>query len=51
MSRASAGDVIEVTPSSNVYTVLVAVALIAQLIAFVALYVRAGDIFDKGIFG
>jgi hypothetical protein len=50
MSRAPAGDVIEVTPSSNVYTVLVAVALIAQLIAFAALVLRASDIFDKSLF-
>ncbi len=53
MSRASAGDVVEVAPSSNVYTVLVAVALVAQIVAFAALAVKAAEIFadNKTLFG
>ena len=50
MSRVAAGDVIEIRPTNNMYTVLVAIAVLAELIAFIALYVRAGEIFDKGLF-
>jgi hypothetical protein len=45
MSRAASGDVIEIKPTNNVYTVLVIVAFIAELIAFISLYLRAGEIF------
>ncbi len=48
MSRVAAGDVIEIQPSNNMYTVLVAIAILAELIAFIALYVRAGEIFLAG---
>jgi hypothetical protein len=48
MSRAPAGDVVEVAPSSNVYTVLVAVALVVQLIAFAAMVIKAGEVFVEG---
>jgi len=52
MSRISNVDVIEVKPTVNVYTALVAAALIAELIAFIALYVKSTDIFEsaKGLF-
>jgi hypothetical protein len=52
MSRVAAGDVIEIKPRNNMYTALVAIALLAELIAFIALYVRAGEIFvdGKGLF-
>jgi hypothetical protein len=45
MSRVSSGDVIEIKPTNNVYTVLVIVAFLAELIAFIALYLKAQDIF------
>jgi hypothetical protein len=54
MSRAPAGDVIETKPTSNVFTALVAIAFLAELIAFIALYLKAGEIFiegSKGLFG
>jgi hypothetical protein len=50
MSRAPAGDVIETKPTSNVFTALVAIAFIAELIAFVALYLKFTEVFDKGLF-
>jgi hypothetical protein len=50
MSRAGAGDVIEVKPAMNVYTALVWVAVVAQLIGFAALYFKSTEIFDKGLF-
>jgi hypothetical protein len=45
MSRVAAGDVIEVKPTNNVYTVLVIAACVAELIAFVALYMKSTEIF------
>ena len=49
MSRVAADvNVIEQKPQNNVYTVLVAVAALAQLIAFAAIYVKAGQIFAEG---
>ncbi len=54
MSRVAAGDVIEVKATNNVYTVLVIVAFLAELIAFIALYLKAGEIFldsSKSLFG
>jgi len=53
MSRVAAGDVITVKPTNNIYTVLVIVAALAELIAFVALFIKAGEVFDstKGLFG
>ena len=53
MSRVPAGDVIVERPSNNVYTVMVAVAFLAQLFAFLAIYFKAGEIFadGKSLFG
>jgi hypothetical protein len=48
MSRAAAGDVIEIRPQNNMYTALVIIAFVAELIAFIALFVRAGEIFVPG---
>jgi len=50
MSRVAAGDEIVIKPKNNMYTVLVAAAALAELIAFIALFVRHSDIFDKGLF-
>ena len=33
------------------YTVLVVVAALAEAIAFIVLFMRANDIFPKGLFG
>jgi hypothetical protein len=55
MSRVASGDVIEVKATNNVYTVLVIVAFLAELLAFIALYMRFADIVPdtvtKGLFG
>ena len=53
MSRVAAGDVIVERPSNNVYTALVIAAFVAQLIAFLAIYSKAGEIFadGKSLFG
>ena len=48
MSRAATGDVVVEKPRNNIYTVLVAIALLAQAVAFLALFQRAGDIFETG---
>jgi hypothetical protein len=43
-----AGDAIVVRPTSNVYTVLVIVAFLVELAAFVAMWMRAGTVFGGG---
>jgi hypothetical protein len=48
MSRAATGDVVYEKPRNNVYTVLVAVALIAEITAFVILFQKAVEVFGTG---
>jgi hypothetical protein len=50
MSRVAAGDVIEIKPSNNMYTTLVIVAFLVELIAFLVMFLKAADVFDKGLF-
>jgi len=51
MSRASAGDAIVVRPSNNVYTALVAIAIVVEILGFVALIMRHGELFEgKSLF-
>lgn len=45
MSRAATGDTVVVKPVNNVYTVLVLIAIVAEIIGFVALFLRHADIF------
>jgi hypothetical protein len=40
-----AGDAIVVRPTNNVYTVLVIVAFLVELVAFAAMWMRAGTVF------
>jgi len=47
MSRAATGDTVVVKPSNNVYTAMLAVALLAQIIALVVVFMRAQTLFDK----
>ena len=47
MSR-MAGDAIVVRPTNNVYTVLVIVAFLVELAAFLMMYLRAGSLFGGG---
>ena len=44
------GESIIVKPTSNVYTVLVAVCIVVQVIGFVAMYVKHQDLFGAGLF-
>ena len=48
MSRVAAGEVIVEKPSNNMYTVLLAVAFLAQLVAFLAIYFKAAAVFKEG---
>ncbi len=49
MSRIGAGAAVEeVKPSNNIYTVLVAVSLLIEIIGFVVLYMRHSEIFGAG---
>jgi hypothetical protein len=50
MSR-SPGDQIIVKPTNNVYTVLVVVGIIAQIIALVSLWMQHSAVFHKPLFG
>jgi hypothetical protein len=48
MSRVATGDVVVVKPTNNIYTVLVGIAILAQAIGFLVLYLRASEIFEAG---
>jgi hypothetical protein len=49
MSRlASGGDQILVKPTNNIYTVLTVVAIIAEIIAFAAVWVAGTKLFGAG---
>jgi hypothetical protein len=50
MTRASQGDQILVKPTSNVYTVLTVVGIIAEVLAFIYLYQMHQQLFDVGLF-
>jgi hypothetical protein len=47
MSR-MAGDAIVVKPTNNVYTVLVILAFLLQLVAFIIMFMRAQYLFGEG---
>jgi hypothetical protein len=42
------GDAIVVRPTNNVYTVLVIVAFLLELVAFIVMYMRARNVFGQG---
>jgi hypothetical protein len=47
MSRlGSAGDTVYVKPANNVFTVLAAVATVVVILGLVALWMRAGTLYD-----
>lgn len=48
MSRVTSSDTVEVKPTNNIYTVLVGIAILVQLIGFIVLVLRAGAIFVQG---
>jgi hypothetical protein len=51
MSRVGNIEPIQVRPSSNIYTAVTAVATLAVVIALTVLFVRAGALFETGLFG
>jgi hypothetical protein len=48
MSRAAASDIVPVKPTNNIYTVLLAAAIVAQAIGFIALFFSYSDVFGTG---
>ena len=50
MSRMGSGDTIVVKATSNVYTVLAAVAFVASVLAVVVVMMRSKDLFGAGLF-
>jgi hypothetical protein len=50
MSRVGAGDVVVVKPANNVYTVMVIVATLVQVLALTVLVVRYNSVFGAMIF-
>lgn len=48
MSRLSSGNVQYVRASNNVYTVLVAIALVVEIVGFVVLIMQANTLFKAG---
>ncbi len=54
MSRVPTDNVVVVKPTNNVYTALVVIGCLANVLAFVVLFLRAADIFTgdaKSLFG
>jgi hypothetical protein len=47
MTRASSGDVVIVKPKTNVYTVLVIIATLVNLVGFALLFVRYTQVFGS----
>jgi len=50
MSRAGTGDVVMVKPANNVYTVMVIVATLAQLLTFLIIFIRFKSVFGAYLF-
>jgi hypothetical protein len=47
----AAGEPIAIAPRNDVYTALVVIAVVAELIAFILLFLRYQDAFGTGLFG
>jgi hypothetical protein len=50
MSRVGTGDAVVVKPSNNVYTVLLAIATLAAVLAVVVVAVKDNTLFGAGLF-
>lgn len=50
MSRMAAGEPIAIAPRNDVYTALVVIAVVAELIAFILLFMRYGEAFTGSLF-
>jgi hypothetical protein len=51
MSRAAAGDVVVVKPTNNIYTVMVIVATLVQLLALLVVCAQYKAAFGAMVFG
>lgn len=51
MSRVGAGETIAIAPRNDVYTALVVIAVVAEAIAFILLFLKYGDAFGGSLFG
>lgn len=49
MTRGTVGETIVVRPTNNVYTVLVAVAIVVEIIGLIALFKQAAQIMPPGL--
>ncbi len=49
MARAAATSQIEITPTNNIYTVLAIVAVVLQIAALVALFMRHNTLFGTNL--
>lgn len=50
MSR-TGGDAIIIRPSNNVYTALLAIAVVLQVVAFICVFIQYNALFGKKLFG
>ena len=50
MSRMSTPEQIAVAPTNNVYTALVAICVVVEIVGLIALYVTHQTIFGTGLF-
>jgi hypothetical protein len=50
MSRVAGGDVVVIKPQNNVYTVMVIVATVVQVLTFMVVFLRYKSEFDAIIF-
>ena len=50
MSRLSTPEQIPVRPTNNVYTALVVVCVVIEIIGLIALYVTHSNVFGTGLF-
>lgn len=50
MSRIATGDKVVVKAGTNIYTMLVIVATLVQLIGFIAIFMRHQTVFGTGLF-
>ena len=51
MSRLTTSEPVQVRPENNIYTALAAAAPVAVLLGLLALYMRGGEVFPKGLLG
>ena len=50
MSRAGGPEQIVVRPNNNIYTALVVVCVVLELVGFIAMYMRHSTLFGESLF-